>query len=151
MHFYHSLIFMFIFSFIVQFFIMSYIMSYKPSNVTNSYGKIYLSFIMAFLMLLSEVYMHDSTYNVTSYKLYTSIIALTILFVYLYRTQTYIYDKQYLEEMIEHHSMALLTSNKILEKTNSYEVAKLAKNIIQTQTDEIDTMNNLLKKIKSNT
>jgi len=46
--------------------------------------------------------------------------------------------------MIEHHSMALLTSEKILEKTNDYNVAKLAKNIIQQQQDQIAFMRSLL-------
>jgi len=48
--------------------------------------------------------------------------------------------------MIEHHSMALLTSEEILKKTNDYNIAKLAKNIIQTQTDELRDMRELLKK-----
>jgi uncharacterized protein (DUF305 family) len=48
--------------------------------------------------------------------------------------------------MIEHHSMAILTSNKILEKTDNYNIAKLAKNILQTQQDEIILMKELLKK-----
>jgi uncharacterized protein (DUF305 family) len=42
--------------------------------------------------------------------------------------------------------MALLTSNQILKKTNSYNVSKLAKNIVQTQKDEIMEMKGLLKK-----
>jgi len=149
MHFYHSLLFMFITSFIIQYYVMSFIMTNKSEYFTNSYGKVYIAIIMSLLMLLSEVYMHDSTYNVFNYKLYILFISISLVFVYLYRTQAFIYDKQYLEEMIEHHSMALLTSNKILEKTNSYDVAKLAKNIIQTQTDEISTMNNILKKLNT--
>jgi uncharacterized protein (DUF305 family) len=48
--------------------------------------------------------------------------------------------------MIEHHSMALFTSEEILKKTNDYNIAKLAKNIIQTQTDEIREMRELLTK-----
>ena len=67
------------------------------------------------------------------------------VFIYLYRTQKYITDKEYLKEMIEHHSMALLTSNKILEKTDNYNIAKLAKNILQTQEDEINVKKDLLK------
>ena len=50
--------------------------------------------------------------------------------------------------MIEHHSMALLTSEEILKKTDNYDVAKLAKNIIQTQKDEIRVMETLAKKIQ---
>lgn len=148
MHFYHSLFFMFVFSFIIQYYVMSFVMIDKTQNFTNSYGKIYISIIMALLMVLAEVYMHDSTYNVTSYRLYGFFGLISLLFIYLYKNQVYIYDKQYLEGMIEHHSMALLTSNKILEKTNNYDVAKLAKNIIQTQKDEIDFMNNILEKMK---
>ena len=48
--------------------------------------------------------------------------------------------------MIEHHSMALLTSNEILKKTNNYNVSKLAKNIIQKQEDEIRDMKEILNK-----
>jgi len=138
---------MFVFSFIVEYYVMSLIMADKFQYIHNSYGKMYMGFIMATLMVLSEVYMHDSTYNVISYKLYIFFISISLLLIYLYRNQVFIYDKQYLEEMIEHHSMALLTSNRILEKTNNYDVAKLAKNIIQTQTDEIDYMNRILQKM----
>ena len=66
--------------------------------------------------------------------------------IYLYRKQIAVNDKQYLEGMIEHHSMALQTSVEILEKTDDYSIAKLAKNIIQTQTDEIREMEDLIRK-----
>jgi uncharacterized protein (DUF305 family) len=42
--------------------------------------------------------------------------------------------------------MALQTSEEILEKTDDYNIAKLAKNIIQTQTDELREMEDLLRK-----
>jgi uncharacterized protein (DUF305 family) len=42
--------------------------------------------------------------------------------------------------------MALLTSEEILNKTDDYNVAKIAKNIIQTQTDEIRSMKELVDK-----
>jgi uncharacterized protein (DUF305 family) len=47
--------------------------------------------------------------------------------------------------MIEHHSMGIFTSEEIVNKTNDYNVAKLAKNIIQTQKDEINIMRELLR------
>ena len=46
--------------------------------------------------------------------------------------------------MIEHHSMALLTSEEILQKTNSERVKRLAENIISTQQAEIEYMDKLL-------
>jgi uncharacterized protein (DUF305 family) len=57
----------------------------------------------------------------------------------------YIEDKDYLEEMIEHHSMAILTSDEILQKTKSKRVKKLAESILTTQEKEIEYMKQLLK------
>ena len=142
----HTMIMMFIGSFVIQYFVMSPIMSYKTENITNSLGKVYLSTLMGLFMILLEVAMHDHQYDVFSLKNYVFVSGLILVFIYLYRTQKYVTDKQYLEEMIEHHSMALLTSNRILEKTNDYNVSKLAKNIIQTQTDEIQRMKDMLSK-----
>jgi hypothetical protein len=97
-------------------------------------------------MVLLEVAMHDNQYDVCSTNFYIGLVAALILFIYLYRKQVAIKDKQYLEGMIEHHSMALLTSEEILKKTDDYNVAKLAKNIIQTQETEIKVMKSLLNK-----
>ena len=142
----HTMIMMFIGSFLIQYFVMSPIMSYKIENITNSLGKVYLSTLMGLFMILLEIAMHDHQYNVFSVKNYVFVGGLILVFIYLYRTQKYITDKQYLEEMIEHHSMALLTSNRILEKTNDYNVSKLAKSIVQTQMDEIQRMKDMLSK-----
>ena len=97
-------------------------------------------------MVLVEVAMHDHQYSVVSTYTYLWVIVLLATTIYLYRKQIGVNDKQYLEGMIEHHSMALFTSEEILKKTNDYNIAKLAKNIIQTQTDEIRDMRELLKK-----
>ena len=142
----HSMLFMFIGSFIVQYFIMPPIMVNKISYITNNIGKAYLATIMGLFMVLIEVMMHDHQYNILSINWYTILLALLALFTYLYRKQIAINDKQYLEGMIEHHSMAVFQSEEILKKTDKYDLAKLAKNIIQTQNDELRTMTNLLKK-----
>lgn len=141
----HSMLFMFIGSFIVQYFIMPPIMVNKMSYITNNIGKAYLATIMGLFMVLIEVMMHDHQYNVLSINFYTILLALLALFTYLYRKQIAVNDKQYLEGMIEHHSMAVLQSEEILKKIDNYDVAKLAKNIIQTQNDELRYMTNLLK------
>jgi uncharacterized protein (DUF305 family) len=101
---------------------------------------------MGLFMVLLEVMMHDHQYHVFSMNFYIILAALLALFVYLYRKQVAINDTQYLEGMIEHHSMALLTSEQVLKKTDNYDVAKLAKNIIQQQEDEIREMRELVKK-----
>ena len=142
----HSMLFMFIGSFIVQYFIMPPIMVNKISYITNNIGKAYLATIMGLFMVLIEVMMHDHQYNILSINWYTILLALLALFTYLYRKQIAINDKQYLEGMIEHHSMAVFQSEEILKKTDNYDIAKLAKNIIQTQNDELRSMTDLLKK-----
>lgn len=56
----------------------------------------------------------------------------------------YIDDEEYLKEMIEHHSMAILTSEEILQKTTSERVKRLSENIISTQQKEIEFIKLLL-------
>lgn len=141
-----SMITMFIGSFIVQYFLMPPIMVNKFTYITNNIGKAYLATIMGLFMVLIEVMMHDHQYHVLSLNWYAILFALLAMFTYLYRKQIAVNDKQYLEGMIEHHSMALFMSDEILKKTDNYDVAKLAKNIIQSQNDEIQFMTNLLKK-----
>lgn len=142
----HSMIVMFIGSFIVQYFLMPPIMVNKMTYITNNIGKAYLATIMALFMVLIEVMMHDHQYHVLSLNSYAILFALLAMFTFLYRKQIAIDEKQYLEAMIEHHSMAVFMSDEILKKTDSYDIAKLAKNIIQTQNDELQIMTNLLKK-----
>ena len=143
----YSIFMMFIGSFLIQYFLMSYIMTNSISNIRSSRGKIYMSLIMASLMSLLEILMHDIynfSFNFSYYIIFIIILAILIL---LYKKQYFINDKNYIEEMIEHHSMAILTSNRILEKTDNYNVSKIAKNIIQKQEEEIRDMKETLNKI----
>ena len=144
MHFSQTLFVMFIGSFLIQYFLMSAIMTNQLFEVSNSLGKVYVSVLMGLFMIVVEILMHDHQYGVMSTKSYFVLAGLIAFFIYMYRKQVAIGEKQYLEEMIEHHSMALLTSNRILEKTDNYNVAKLAKNIIQKQEDEIAVMREIL-------
>lgn len=141
-----TMLIMFIGSFIIQYLLMSLIMVNNISDFTNNLGKIYMSIIMGLYMILVEVMMHDHQYDIFSMKYYLIFGSLLVVFILLYRTQQFITDKQYIEGMIEHHSMAILTSNKILAKTDNYNVAKLAKEILQKQQDEIIVMKDLLRK-----
>ncbi len=142
----YSLWFMMIGSFIIQYFFMSIIMTNSVNNITFSLGKFYISVIMAILMGLLEVCMYDyHMYPYVSFPYYFSLLFILFVFLYLYRNQIYIQDDDYLREMIEHHSMALLTSNEILEKTSSDRVKNLAENIASTQQAEINYMKQLLQ------
>ena len=140
-----SLWFMMIGSFIIQLTVMSGIMTNSYKNITFSVGKFYMASIMALLMGLLEVLMFDVHMRTISLPYYLGLIFLLVVFVYLYRNQVYIEDTDYLEEMIEHHSMALLTSEEILQKTQSERIKKLAENIISTQEKEIEYMRQLVE------
>jgi len=141
----YSLRFMMIGSFIIQMIVMSGIMTNSYKNITFSIGKFYMSVIMALLMGLLEVSMFDMHMRVLSTYYYLILFFMLSIFIYLYRNQIYIEDKDYLGEMIEHHSMALLTSDEILQKTKSERVKKFAENILSTQEKEIEYMKQLLK------
>ena len=142
----HTMAIMFVASCIIQYFAMPPVMISSFKYFTNSVGKLYLSVIMGLFMVLVEVAMHDHQYSVVSTYTYLWVIVLLATIIYLYRKQIAVNDKQYLAGMIEHHSMALQTSEEILNKTDDYNIAKLAKNIIQTQTDELREMEDLLRK-----
>lgn len=141
----YSLWFMMIGSFIIQMIVMGLIMTNTYKNITFSIGKFYMSVIMAVLMGLLEVLMYDIHMRMISVSYYLSLFFVLYMFIYLYRNQMYIEDKDYLEEMIEHHSMAILTSDEILQKTKSERVKKLAESILTTQEKEIEYMKQLLK------
>lgn len=141
----YSVWFMIISSFIIQLSVMSFIMTDSSKNITFSLGKFYISVIMALLMGLTEVVMFDVHMKTISITYYLSLIFLLVIAIYLYRNQIYIEDKDYLSEMIEHHSMAILTSEEILQKTQSERVKKLAENIISTQEKEIEYMKQLIE------
>ena len=140
----HGVIFMVIGSFIVQYVIMSAIMTNSYVNITNSMGKLYLSSIMAFMMGILEVFMHDFSHHTTHTSYYVPLFIGLAVALILYRFQIGVTDKQYLNEMIEHHSMAILTSDEILKKTSNYHVRRLASQIAETQQAEIKQMKEMI-------
>ena len=64
--------------------------------------------------------------------------------IFLLRNQLFVDDKQWLRRMIGHHSSALTSSNKIIDRTDNKKIKSLSKNIIETQTKEIDLMKSML-------
>jgi len=138
-----SLGLMFISMFIIQYFFMSYIMTNRMDNMQNSFGKVYMSSIMGLFMVLLMVFMKRKI-NMTHVILFTSLL---LLIIYLYKEQVGINDKEYLKEMVEHHSMAVLTSKQILNKTNNITVSNFAKQVLNTQEREINEMKHIIKSI----
>ncbi len=136
-----SMLYMFIWMFLIQYFFASYIMTHSIENITFSVGKIYMCIIMGLFMILLDIIISHNHMN----KLI--VIGLILFFIYLYRNQYGIDEKNYIREMIEHHSMAVLTSKNILEKTENPAVIDFATKILVGQENEIADMQNLLKSI----
>ena len=140
-----NILIMFIFSFILQYYLMSLIMTNSYTNITNSLGKIYISIIMALFMALTEVVMYDYMTLKFSWIYYILLSFILIILIFMYKKQIGINDKEYIKEMIEHHSMAIQTSEEIINKTHNYKVKRLAYKIKNTQEEEIKYMKTLLK------
>lgn len=144
-------LYMMIASFLIQYYAMPVIMTNKRENINNSVGKLYMSVIMAAMMGLLEVLLpmdmgHKSAHHHGLMTQGIFILVLSIIlgtFIYLYRKQVGVNDTNYLSEMIEHHSMAVLTSGEIIKKTKNPKVKKLAKEILAKQKEEIKIMRSL--------
>lgn len=138
---------MFFGSLLIHMYLMPLVMTNSITHIQLfSLNKFYNATFMAFSMVLLETFMHPSF--VVSF---ISLIGMLIMY-FMVRYQVFIHEKQYLKDMIEHHSMAILTSKRLLEKEKEIEaktepeitVIKLASNILETQKEEVSLMQNLL-------
>ncbi len=106
----------------------------KVSDMAISLNDIYMSLLMCGWMLFFM-----GIYEKESKTIMIGIISVIIIFLMI-RTQLFISPKQYVISMIPHHSMAVLMSKKLLDKTPNLELHTLAKNIIESQEREIQFM-----------
>jgi hypothetical protein len=142
-----TMIYLFLGGFIVQYWLLPVITCNSYMHVTNHVGKAYLSVINGLCMAFIEVIVHDIQYSKLSISMYAMLGVFIGVFAYLYKKQIYVNDVQYVKQMIELNSDTLLVSNEIVKKTDNYDVAKLAKNAIQSQKDSLTVLTNLVKKL----
>ena len=135
---------MFVINYLISYFIMSNIMIDRFDHINHNLNKMYMGLFMASLMGLTELWVMGR--SMSSFLTYNMIFVVIVLVsVYAIREQTMISDNQYLRSMIEHHSSALLMSKKVLPKSRSREVMKMANEMIDSQSQEIDRMSHLLR------
>jgi CRISPR/Cas system-associated protein Csx1 len=141
-----SVAYMIITGFLTHYYVMSNVMTNDLANITNNISKVYLSCVMSSIMGILEVLMFDIHNKTISYKYYLPLFLYFIGSLWLYRKQISVNETNYLKEMIEHHDMALFTSKNILDKPNiSEKVRRFATKIVNTQTNEIQEMNQLIQ------
>lgn len=147
MNLFYAISMMFIGSILIHYFMMSYIMVEKNIDIRNSIGKLYMSISMAIMMVILEIMMYDIYHRTFHYIYYVIFLIILLIVIIFIKYQIFIDDKNYLNEMIQHHSMAVLTSGKILNKTKNKKVKDFASNIYKIQREEINKMNNMIKEL----
>jgi len=120
------------------------LLAYRFNDLYFSLTLFYGGLIMASNMIWVHEIINYIAYNKFNIHYFIFGILLLILVTLVIRNQSFVDDKQYLRRMISHHSTALTTSHKILKRTTDEKLAKLAKNIIDTQEKEINIMRNML-------
>jgi len=110
----------------------------KWTHVRLHLNDLYMACLMASWMVF-----FDSIYNQHHSNITILSILSIVLFIYLIRNQVFISDIQFMKGMIPHHSMAILMSEKIKNKSKNDNIIKLTNNIIKSQNDEIQYMEKL--------
>lgn len=132
----------------VLMYIVMYLNTYEISHVFFSEMRLYMTIlstaVMTVVMLLFMLHMLKNK------KANIAIILVSILVFgssfYLMRNQTTIDEVDYMQGMIPHHSIAILTSERADIKDER--VRKLADDIIEAQKKEIEEMKELIEELK---
>jgi hypothetical protein len=132
-------IYMFFSMMIIHLFVMPWVMIDSPSDFRLSLNGVYMATFGASVMVLFEAFIHPM--SSTGWLL---TLGLMIASAAAVRWQIGIDDKQYLQDMIPHHSMAVLTSRARLRRTKDAAVRGLSEGILRSQISEIITMKNML-------
>ena len=111
----------------------------NKNHVRLHLNDIYMVFLMTGWMIFFD------TINHYEYKKLLTALVIIVVSLILIRGQFFINDDQFINGMIPHHSMAILMSEKIKDKTTNKKIRDLANSIIINQQKEIDLMNNIIK------
>jgi uncharacterized protein (DUF305 family) len=130
--------------FLIMYFLM-FSMVHSRSNVLPSLNQAYMAAIMTAPMLALEALLMGSMYKSKlglKAILWGSIFAFVLFFLFI-RNQTLIKDKEFLLSMIPHHSGAILMCEQ--SDLTDPEIKQLCTQIIESQQEEIDIMQEKLR------
>ncbi len=126
-------------------FVMMYFNTYKLDQVYFSQTRAFMALMMGAAMTIIMLLFMWKMYN--NKKINSIILLVSILIftgsLFMVRSQTGVNDKVWMEAMIPHHSIAIMTSKRAQLKDPK--VKKLAKEIIVSQEKEIKEMKRLIK------
>ena len=142
---------------IIQFIIMTLVgiffnpmnmLAYSINDLYFSTTLLYGGFLMASNMIWSHEIVHYLTMGHFNRNTFLFGILLSIFIVFiLLRQQLFVDEKNWLKRMIPHHSTALTTTTKLIEKEkfkSNSKLYRLAKDIIYNQKREIAFMKSML-------
>jgi uncharacterized protein (DUF305 family) len=140
-HFPHAHLVMFFGMAAISFFVMPFVMIASPFDWRPSLNQAYAAVFMGATMVALEGWMHPMPWWAWAL---TAVVA--VVSVWAIRTQAFVNSREYLHDMMPHHSMAVLTSEQFLRKEGTDPaVRRLAEVILATQRDEIDWMRKHLR------
>ncbi|MDX2288424.1 MAG: DUF305 domain-containing protein [Hyphomicrobiaceae bacterium] len=115
-------------------------------NVFNNLNQSYMAGLMTAPMVLIELAVMRSMYQVRGLNIIVATIAVVALiaFFFLIRQQIAIGDRQFLRSMIPHHAGAILMCQKA--RLESPDIRSLCNSIVSSQESEIRQMKKLLEK-----
>jgi cellobiose-specific phosphotransferase system component IIC len=129
-------------------FIFKYFSTFKLDHIFFSETRAYMALLMgATMTIIMLVFMLHMLKNL---KVNIGIAAVSIVVfsisLFLLRSQTLVDDVDYMEGMIPHHSIAILTSERA--EITDPRVRDLADEIIEAQRKEITEMKNLIEDLE---
>jgi len=132
----------------VLMYLAMYLNTYAFDHIFFSEMRLYMNVLMTSIMAVVMLWFmrHMYTDKKTNRFIVGGSIALFAVTLFLVRSQVWVDDIDYMEAMIPHHSIAILTSEGA-QITDS-RVRELADSIIAAQKREIDEMKKLIAELK---
>jgi hypothetical protein len=131
-------------------FLLTYTNTFTWDHVRWSAERFYMAMLMGSAMAIVMLgFMWSMHSNIrANVAIIAGAVLLGILALWLSRSQHFVGDQAYMEGMIPHHSIAILTSDRA--DIDDLRVRQLADEIIETQRREIAEMDWLLQDIEKN-
>lgn len=138
----HNIFYMFLFTFLVNMIVLPLIVtgSFNDISIINM-NKIYLSIIAGLLMVVSQVYSFDLLHGTTSKSDYFIYAFLLVVYIYIYRSQSFVDDLTYLKDLKEKNSASILISSR---KSKNKRINTFSNYIITTLQKENEFINKFL-------
>ena len=135
---------------IVTMFVLKYSNVYQADHVFFGQTRMWMSLMMGMAMIVIMLGFMWGMYESLRTKAIVMIAAILgfAVFLFLARSQSTVDDASWMEAMIPHHSIAVLTSSRA--EISDPRVRKLADDIIEAQVKEIEQMKILLADIEAN-